>query len=56
MIIFMYLQTAARLAGMNRLSGLSASMRWRMPVSVATIMVSLSDSRACRIMPSVDRK
>ena len=39
----MYLQTAARLAGMNRLSGLSSSMRWRIPVSVATIIVSLSE-------------
>ncbi len=45
-IIFMNWQTAARLAGTNVLSGFSCSSGCSMPVSVATMKVSASDSRA----------
>ena len=53
-IIFMYWQTAARLAGTNVLPGFASSSGCSIPVSVATMNVSASERLAWASIPPVE--
>ena len=50
----MYLHAAARFAGMKDFDGFSFASGWSIPVSVATMKVSASDSRAKSSIPPVE--